>query len=246
MSQKKLNLNSLYLEVTRRCNMDCDHCMRGDAQNKDLDIRALRPFFQTIKSIRTIGFTGGEPSICPEKLLETLEIVKEYHIPVFAIDVTTNGKTLPDTFLMALIQWYAYCLDCGGEPECSGIALSKDEFHDDIPKINEYKLRSLSFFQTHKIVHYLEQNRSIIDKGHASERLSIYELRPYTSEDLYVTVSDDTIDLYDNNLLITVNKNILPDCDYAYDEEDELAIGRADQPEAFLDYLLEQAENESA
>ena len=191
MSQKKLNLNGLYLEVTRRCNMDCDHCMRGDAQNKDLDIQTLRPFFQTIETIETIGFTGGEP-------------------------------------------------------ECSGIALSKDEFHDDIPEINEYKLCSLSFFRTHKMFHYLEHRQSIIDKGHASERLSIYKLRPHSCDNLYVTVSDDTIDLYDNNLLITVNKNILPDCDYAYDEEDELAIGRADQPEAFLDYLLEQAENESA
>lgn len=204
------------------------------------------PSFKQSKPLKPSDLPAANPHYVRKKLLETLEIVKEYHIPVFAIDVTTNGKTVPDTFLMALIQWYAYCLNCGGEPECSGIALSKDEFHDDIPEINEYKLRSLSFFRTHKMFHYLEHRQSIIDKGHASERLSIYKLRPHSCDNLYVTVSDDTIDLYDNNLLITVNKNILPDCDYAYDEEDELAIGRADQPEAFLDYLLEQAKNESA
>ena len=32
----KFDIQSLTLEVTRRCNLACEHCMRGDAQNVDM------------------------------------------------------------------------------------------------------------------------------------------------------------------------------------------------------------------
>ena len=33
----KLILKKLVLEITCFCNMDCAHCMRGDAQDIDMD-----------------------------------------------------------------------------------------------------------------------------------------------------------------------------------------------------------------
>lgn len=38
------------IEVTRRCNMCCDHCLRGMAQNLDIIVLPDHVFF-----------TGGEP-----------------------------------------------------------------------------------------------------------------------------------------------------------------------------------------
>ena len=32
----EIYVESLVIEVTRRCNMRCEHCLRGDAQNLDI------------------------------------------------------------------------------------------------------------------------------------------------------------------------------------------------------------------
>ena len=51
------------IEVTRRCNMNCAHCLRGDAQNLDISIDVIDRFFDAFANgadISTITFTGGE------------------------------------------------------------------------------------------------------------------------------------------------------------------------------------------
>ena len=35
---KKISINYLYIEVTRKCTMKCNHCLRGDSQNISLNI----------------------------------------------------------------------------------------------------------------------------------------------------------------------------------------------------------------
>ena len=43
-----ISVNSLVIEVTRRCNMRCNHCIRGDAQNCDISIESIKKIAQTI------------------------------------------------------------------------------------------------------------------------------------------------------------------------------------------------------
>ena len=33
----RVEFEELYIEVTQRCNMDCDHCLRGDGDGRDLN-----------------------------------------------------------------------------------------------------------------------------------------------------------------------------------------------------------------
>lgn len=37
----EIYVNYLAIEVTRRCNMKCNHCLRGDAQNLDISTAVL-------------------------------------------------------------------------------------------------------------------------------------------------------------------------------------------------------------
>lgn len=37
----EIYVNYLAIEVTRRCNMKCEHCLRGDAQNLDISTAVL-------------------------------------------------------------------------------------------------------------------------------------------------------------------------------------------------------------
>lgn len=36
MEKKKLQLNEFAIEITRKCNMKCAHCLRGEAQKRNI------------------------------------------------------------------------------------------------------------------------------------------------------------------------------------------------------------------
>ena len=58
-----MTVDQLTLEVTRRCNMNCAHCLRGDAQCLDMSKEVVDKVLQDIDYISFLFFTGGEPSL---------------------------------------------------------------------------------------------------------------------------------------------------------------------------------------
>ena len=221
-----VDIYSLAIEVTRRCNMQCAHCLRGCAQTKDIPDEVIDKALIDVKSIGNITFTGGEPTLNVHAIKHTLEVCKEKGIFVNGFYIVTNGRKVTSEFLRTCIDWYVYCVQCGGETDLCGIALSKDNFHGRIPLVNETLLRSLSFFRDDKFTDFTRGG--LLDIGRAKQ-LSGYEKRTRYPHDIKsdVEVIDDVV--YDNDqLLVTVNGNVIPVCDYAYEEEDELSIGNVD------------------
>lgn len=54
------------IEVTRRCNMCCAHCLRGDAEAVDIQERYIDAFLDSFANagyISSLTFTGGEISL---------------------------------------------------------------------------------------------------------------------------------------------------------------------------------------
>lgn len=56
-------IQNLVLEVTRRCNMACEHCLRGDAQNMDMSKEIIDEVLKSCNGINSVTFAGGEPSL---------------------------------------------------------------------------------------------------------------------------------------------------------------------------------------
>ena len=56
-------IQELILEVTRRCNMSCAHCLRGDAQALNMPREIIDKVLDSVESIGSVLFTGGEPSL---------------------------------------------------------------------------------------------------------------------------------------------------------------------------------------
>lgn len=54
-----MQLNELILEITRKCNAHCDHCLRGNAQNIDMDDSIIDKALEGVDSIINVVFTGG-------------------------------------------------------------------------------------------------------------------------------------------------------------------------------------------
>lgn len=170
---KKLEIDNLIIEITRRCNMECEHCLRGDAECTDIDEKFIDKILEDIEHIRTLTFTGGEISLHPMPILYTLQKCKELNITVDSIYCVTNAMLYNQDLMNYLILWQEYILQENNNyhSDCINgdwledyerdikpmfdftpydmrpvtLAISFDEYHEDIPLKNLYKLSCYSF-----------------------------------------------------------------------------------------------------
>jgi MoaA/NifB/PqqE/SkfB family radical SAM enzyme len=123
---QKLSLDNLAIEVTRKCNMKCAHCLRGDAQNKNISNKTLATVLENVESISSITFSGGEPSLNVKAIREFIRLAKDKGISVGSYFVSTNGKIANPDFLLAMLELHLFCND----NEISCLQVSTDEYHD--------------------------------------------------------------------------------------------------------------------
>ena len=229
-STPKLSLRDLAIEVTRRCNMECEHCMRGDIQPIDMNPAYLTEFLSHIDYILDVTLTGGEPSIATDVINEALGSFKTTKTPLGNFYVVTNGKVVPDSFLLAMMQWWLYC----DENEISAVALSKDKFHEQVPKENIKKLSSLSFFN--------EQDKAtdwdkipLLAVGRAKHMPNTRPVSKYDGNIEYEEYDDEV--MINNTITLTATGDILTVCDYAYDDYDKYKIANINEPDWFEKFV---------
>jgi hypothetical protein len=224
---KKLNANTIIFEVTRRCNMHCAHCLRGDAQNIDMPLSVMDKALDYFDSVETVGFGGGEISIAPEKLDELLSITKAHNLHPASFYGVTNGKVVSDDFLLTMLRWYRTVMENGGEPEMSGLAFSSDCFHEPIPAENREILRGFSFFREND--KKTDWNKlPLINEGRAKSLIG-YKKRELAMDGPEIDISGDavTIDI----AYVTCDGDVLCTCDAAYDDQERFRIGNIYDPE---------------
>ena len=215
----KLNFQDLAVEVTRRCNI-CAHCMRGEAQNADLDLEKFDKFIENVSQIGTITFTGSEPTLNLPAIRHILEVCKEREIPVYNFYLVTNGKKIENDFLILMVEWYAYCCECNGcEPECTSVALSQDEYHESADYSSIQKLKAFVFFN-------MEDKKTdwdryhLIDIGRARSIDNHVKRNPRYCHP--IVEEDDEIRIYDSIITFAYNGDIILDCDYEYESTNNL------------------------
>lgn len=228
---------NLVLEITRRCNMNCAHCMRGDAQGVDMSRTIIDRALDSADHIGSIVFSGGEPSLVPELIQYTLSQCKEKNIPVDSFYIVTNGKHISTDFLRACLDWWVYVNTGEYSDECgySGVALSKDIFHEAIPEKNIRLLSGLSFFQPgDKATDFDEIGVLPIGRGKDLTAQG-FKANKYRSTDVtpekffeYIEPHPSDPELWTMNeypITVTVNGDVLSECDYAYNDTEHLKMG---------------------
>lgn len=234
---KKINIYSLSIEITRQCNMCCIHCMRGDAENVNLDPNILNSFLKQVKDITTLTITGGEPSLVPEIMIKLLRKFQKYKVAVGNIYIVTNGKKITNKFITACIEWYLYCYD----NEISAVCTSKDMFHEPVWPDNIKKLEALSFFNNRdKNTDFTKTHVLNIGRAKTLHLPNVTKNdKPYFEEIECETIDEHTIEVCSGNITVTTNGDILSQCDYAYNETDAIKIGDVndDMYEIFKQYL---------
>ena len=112
----------MYIQITTRCNMSCEHCCmaataRGDDMSEDV-FRAALKIAEEYGDIVTLG--GGEPTLHSRfKDFLLLAIAADLESDPFVI---TNGSNTETSLILAKLA----------KKGAIGAALSLDEYHDDI------------------------------------------------------------------------------------------------------------------
>lgn len=120
-----INLKSLVVEITRQCNMQCEHCMRGDPEPVDFYCSLSERLCSQLKHIDALTLTGGEPSLAVKEIKYLLHYLKNYQVTVGGFFVSTNACEYSAEFLEVLDELYDYC----EKPLLCGLSISMDQFH---------------------------------------------------------------------------------------------------------------------
>ena len=226
---KKVRASTLMFEITNVCNMQCEHCLRGDSGKDYMDKKIIDIVLQQVDDF-SITFTGGEPSLYPEAIRYAVDNIITNDKTVTSFFVATNGKKYSQEMVNALIELNAYILETQGMLEnYSSLALSRDEFHEDIDKMNEFRYRGLSFFSESKIQNFINYSsgnmRGIINEGNAHH--NGIGTRDIEREEICVDKDDFSVDniLIDGILYINVHGDVIIGCDYSYENQQKYKIG---------------------
>lgn len=114
----------LAIEITRKCNLKCEHCMRGESQDSSITKEIIDKIFKNVEDCQSVAFLGGEPLLEIE-LIEYLvtKIIKNWNTEV--IQLTTNG-TLKDKRIIEIFN--TFCKS--KQYRQAFIIISADEFHN--------------------------------------------------------------------------------------------------------------------
>lgn len=243
-----LHIDNLVIETTRRCNMSCAHCLRGPAENMDMDMEKLRDFFSRVKRVNTLTLSGGEPSLNVAGLRALLDLCEELDVTVYNFYIVTNGKEVAPDFLHVILDWDMFTVSNGGG-DANTLALSSDIFHEEIPYENKSLLERLTIFNDEDKRNG-SYKRGLLNEGRAEElSSSTYNKQELFDEALNVehTFDDEDVLLIEGTVYVSADGKILNTCDCSYAHQAMYQIGHTDDMQGFIRSLEEKvAHNESA
>lgn len=206
--------NILIIEVTRKCNIKCNHCMRGTSQDINIEYSYIDKLLDNIINIHCLSFSGGEPTLNVDAMEYTLKGIKKRKIQLDNFEIITNGKEITDRFIEFVNELISYC----GRKEDCRLCRSTDAYHDTCSEENINQLKRLSCYKEYLI-------NDIVDIGGAKgldiadkkiNKINIVsETRSYTC---YGKMIQGVV-------YLTAKGDILFNCDYDYVNEKKYSLG---------------------
>lgn len=202
MEDKIFSLSCLSFEITRRCNMNCDFCSRGKAQNIDITPAIIDKALDEVKNcyINSLRLNGGEPFLNADMIKYLVDSIIEKHIMIGRVCVFTNGTIKNEKIKDSLCRLHSYLL----EIETMHNYYSKllyDELN--LIDITNYKVNEENKIQI--IISDLEHNKNI----KVNDFISFYNINCSTfqvSKQSQTLISKDICIYLSGNTLINHKK----------------------------------------
>ena len=221
-------MNTLIIETTRRCQFQCDHCLRGCSQNKDMPIQYVETFLQQMPGqyIGSITFTGGEPSLAVDVINDTLKLCNDYGVEVGYFYIATNGYKIGEDFVIACLRWYSYCV----EKEMCQVHVSNDGYHASEGNYSTELLDGLSFFSRKFSLECDYYHTVIINEGLAAENgIGARDFTPSGWE-------FENGDFYCEELYLNCKGELIAGCDLSYESQSDYKICNVSE---FAEFIAE-------
>lgn len=240
----EINIHSFVVETTRRCNMRCAHCLRGNPQNRSMPYEVLKNALRHVSYISSVTFTGGEPSLPSgiRVMHDFMEIARNWDIRVGSFYIVTNGKVYRREFVDVVRSLYFFCDD----NEISGVDFSDDSYHED---------RHRGFYwELHELAEYELQGLNVGKKKHYEEGLIRQGRCEWGYRDLEPArivyritdpeADDSEIQIEEPAIYLNCKGNVILDCDWSYESQDDPANILCRYDEFTPELVLEIGKNE--
>ncbi len=139
-------LDYIFFEITHRCNLNCQMCWFGDGvlnknEKPELNYDEIISFIDTLKDVKYMTITGGEPLLKP-RILDIMHHVEKKGIKVsLATNGTVFSKKLYDSILaMKNINMLNISLD--GPKEIHNMIRRKDYAYDQTIQAINYVVKN--------------------------------------------------------------------------------------------------------
>jgi len=200
------------IELTRRCNIVCDHCLRGQLQNLDVKNEYITELLSNFTHIQNITLTGGEPSLNVKAIQHFISEIKRQKISLGHFYIATNAKIIKPEFLIAITELYTLCDD----KEYCRIDVSNDYYHAlegaaEAGSIGRETLEMFKFTETKYQEEGFSHRDSAVNEGYYAENFG--DGRELTPE--LIEVEEDYI-RGDGQFYMNALGEIVSCCDLSY------------------------------
>lgn len=216
----KIELGNLVLEITRKCNMSCSHCLRGPAQHIDMDTNIINRVTEALDHINGVVFTGGEPSLNAAAIEHFRWAIHFNRCSLGHFWLTVNARFYKQSFYNAIRELYCIC----DEQDSCSLTISRDQYHGKMsPKAYEM-YAELPFFSNERMKRIAEYE--LLSEGNAKKnQMSSKEVRiAHEIKDYYMDEEEDTLYVGDV-IYVNAKGDILLCCDLSFKHQKYHAIG---------------------
>ena len=133
----KFHFAYIAFELTRKCNLKCAHCLRGEWQNLTMTKEVIDKMLEVSSGINFIFFTGGEPFLAPDLIEHIVDRVIALDFDAKYIGVITNGTILNSLGIrsvQAMNRFAEWSYKKNGIEQAASITISNDIYHGTTPQ----------------------------------------------------------------------------------------------------------------
>lgn len=134
---KKICIQNLELLITKSCNLNCAHCMRGKQESLSISDEIIEKTLQQVKGIGILTIGGGEPLLEIKKIETIFNYIIENRILIEEYVIITNGTI----YSKDLIELFDYMEEYYIDDRIHGsIYISGDKYHiSELQRLNLLK-----------------------------------------------------------------------------------------------------------
>lgn len=213
----------IVLEVGRKCNLQCDHCLRGESENITMPFEIAKKAIELVTGIRTITFSGGEPTLYGKEIAKIIDYIITSGKSVGAFYVASNGTLYSPELMRALVKFYTYC----EEKERCYFDISTDRYHKQ--SYTELYHKPLMFHPAYDAFSFVTRRGElkeefVILEGRAKDNCYSDRTPEYNAKFNLVSWDEDEEYNECEMMYVTAKGQVSPNCDLSYDTFDELDL----------------------